>query len=312
MSIRLTTSDIVKATGGRLVTGYALAMMELVCLDSRKATPGSIFVPLKGKRRDGHSFIGDAFKRGASAAFVKRGSSVLSTVKKKHTGKNLIEVDDPLAAMGEIARYWRQKLRLPVVAIAGSQTALTRDLAWHIAREPLVAYKSRDDWNDLVGLPRCLCELEGGHKAAILEMGMNGPEGIRRLAEICDPTIGIITDGGSSGQGGVELVRHLGAGHTVLLNSDNPSYAALAKETSAMVVTFGTKKADIHTRSIRPAKGGRTAFDLHVRDEKAHVTMKTDDPSVLDSVPGAAAVAHVLGVGTELIKAGLEQYPRQE
>ena len=110
---RLNVNDIVKATGGRLICGTEDFEISEITTDSRNAGANMLFVPIAGERNDGHDFIGSAFEKGADVVITHRDIPSVS-------GKNIIRVADTRIALGDIAAYYKEKYKLPTVAITGS------------------------------------------------------------------------------------------------------------------------------------------------------------------------------------------------
>ena len=308
MSIQLIPNEIIKATGGRFVAGLGLTMINSVCVDSRKTTPGCLFVPLKGDRRDGHSFIEDALNKGAAAALVGSGSGVLGGLKRKDPRKILIEVDDPLTALGDLAGFWRYKFRPSVVVIAGSGAAHeTREMAWNIIRQHYGVLTNSLDGNRLKELPLSLMKLNAEHKAVLYAMDTFSYAEMKRIAEICNPTVGLVTGTNKQDRAAMkELLQCLDKDSTAIINSEHSSSKLLEKSTSARVMTFGLKKGDIRASGIRRPKDGQTTFALHVREHAAEVTMALPEGCSVSCALGAAAIASMLGIKIEDIKEGLE------
>jgi UDP-N-acetylmuramoyl-tripeptide--D-alanyl-D-alanine ligase len=308
MSIQLIPNEIIKATGGRFIAGLGLTMIISICVDSRKVTPGCLFVPLKGDRRDGHSFIEDALSKGAAATLVGSDSGVLGGLKRKYTRKILIEVDDPLTALGDLASFWRYKFRPAVVVIAGTgRVHETREMAWNIIRHHYGVLTNSLDGNSLKELPLSLMKLNAEHKAVLYAVDTFSTAGMKRFAEICNPTVGLVTGTNKQDRGEMKkLLQCLDKGSTAIINSDHSSLKLLEKSTSARVMTFGLKKGDIRASNIRHSKDGQTTFALHVMEKATEVTIALPDECSVSSALGAAAIASIIGLTIEDIKEGLE------
>src|SRR5262245_52852903 len=122
--MKLTLEDILKATGGRLASSATEDVVRGVSTDSRTIQPGDLFIALKGDRHDGHQYLGDAFDKGASGAIVQEGFESVPDGAKAGF-KNIVEVSDTLKALGDLARFWRRRFDVPVVAITGSNGKTT-------------------------------------------------------------------------------------------------------------------------------------------------------------------------------------------
>lgn len=174
--------------GARLVGDPDVAISR-VHTDTRTLAPGDLFVALKGERFDANDFLADARARGAAAAIAHRGLEA--------AGLPGLEVPDTLAALGALATHWRAQFDLPLVAVTGSngKTTVTQMIA-SILRAAGVdrALATIGNLNNEIGLPLTLLRLRERHQLAVVELGMNHPGEIARLAAIAQPTIGLVNN----------------------------------------------------------------------------------------------------------------------
>src|SRR2546427_329074 len=190
--MHFTLDEILKATGGQLTKPDARLPMPViitgVSTDTRTLRDGDLFVPLRGPRADGHDFIADAFHRGAAAALSARPANGLPS------GAVLIRVDDPLRALGRIARAYRRTLTVTVVGVTGSvgKTTTTKLCAAVLGRAFAVA-STKEVWNAEIGVPLTLLGLTVEHGVAVIEMAMRGLGQIAELVEMAAPSIGVVT-----------------------------------------------------------------------------------------------------------------------
>ncbi len=318
--MKLTISEIIKATQGNLLTGSPEKIIDNVSIDSRRISAGSLFIPLKGEKCDGHIFIDAAFNQGATASLLRKGNPVIQRLKNVLQDKILIEVEEPLKALGDIARWWRDKFSATIVAITGSNgKTTTKELLWNIISEKTAAIKNPGNWNNLIGLPLSLFQLNATMKVAVLEMGMSEKGEIGRLTEICKPQIGLITNIGPChletlttledvAEAKAELFERLESSDIAIINKDDFRAASLAERTHAEIVSFGVEKGDIHALNIRSYNCCGAEFDLNVMGEKTTVRLKSLGKQFLSNALAAAAIAHTIGSGTEEIRKGLESF----
>ncbi|MDX1933575.1 MAG: UDP-N-acetylmuramoyl-tripeptide--D-alanyl-D-alanine ligase [Capsulimonadales bacterium] len=195
----LTLDEVVEVTGGGLVDGPQTgpASGEEVCTsvstDTRTLRPGALFVALRGDRHDAHDYLAAARDAGAAGLVVARALH-LEEAHLPH-----VVVPDTTHALGDIARYVRDRFSGPVIGVTGSvgKTTVKEMMATVLAAKYSV-HKSAENFNNEIGVPHTLFALEEHHTAAILEMGMRGAGQIQRLAEIAAPTIGVVTGIGLS------------------------------------------------------------------------------------------------------------------
>ena len=123
--------EIMEATEGILIRGAADRAFDDISTDTREAQRGKLFIPLTGQRFDGHGFLAAAVKNGAAGLIIREGEEG----RLGETGEDItvISVPDTLAALGEVARFWRKKFNIPIIAITGSAgKTTTKEMTAHI------------------------------------------------------------------------------------------------------------------------------------------------------------------------------------
>jgi len=312
--LQLPISEVLAATNGRLLSGRQDLVIRTVAIDSRSVSAAGLFIPLRGSRTDGHAFIDDAFSHGASAALVRHGYTP------RQTHGSLIEVHDPLQALGDLAAYWCRRCQASVVAVTGSNgKTTTKEMIWSIIARHIPAIKNPKNFNNLIGLPLSLLQLTPRHKIAVLEMGMSGRGEIKRLAEICRPAVGLITNIGPSHleqlgsldevqAAKAELFESLDRSAAAVINLDDARVAALAGSTEARVVTYGRSAGHIQAANIRAGSASSTAFDLVMGPHRAAVTLQVPGAHFISNALGAAAVASTLSIDLHGICEGLAAF----
>jgi UDP-N-acetylmuramoyl-tripeptide--D-alanyl-D-alanine ligase len=177
-----------------------------VCTDSRRVRAGELFIPLVGERFDGHGFLETVLappegQPGAAAALVQRDrlDAATAAALARRTGRPLWRVDDTLSAYQELARFWRRRLALPVVAVTGSAGKTTTRELIRAALAPLgeVVASSGNENND-IGAPLTLLKAGEDTAAIVVEMGMRGPGEIARLSRCAEPDVAVITNIGTA------------------------------------------------------------------------------------------------------------------
>lgn len=318
--MQLTAADILKAVQGNLIAGAPEFLIRSVIIDSRNAREGALFVPLQGTRSDGHLFIGAALEAGAGGALVRKNHSLLPELRSRCAGKLLIEVADPLTALGDIAGCWRERCPARIVAITGSNgKTSSKEMAWTIVASQQSCMRNPGNFNNLIGLPLSLLDLEPDHASAILEMGMSEPGEIRRLCQISRPQIGLITNIGPShleqlktleavAAAKAELFESLAPGATAIINADDERVAGLARCTRAHPLTYGITSGDITAARIHNSNCYGTGFDLVIRTVSAPVTLQVPGRHFVSNALAAAAIADTLGIGIEQIRQGLAAF----
>jgi len=178
--------------GSRLV-GDGATEIRRVHSDTRSLQAGDLFVALKGERFDAHDFLAQAKASGAVAALAERGLEA--------AGLSGLQVADTQAALTMLARHWRQRFHLPLIAVTGSngKTTVTQMIA-SILRAWLgdAAFSTTGNLNNHIGVPLTLLRLrqndETWHRAGVVELGMNHPGEIAELAAIAAPTVALVNN----------------------------------------------------------------------------------------------------------------------
>jgi len=175
-----------------------LELVRGVNIDSRTTKPGHIFFALKGEHTDGHLYTSEALKLGAVAVVVEREAKAETEVL----------VSDTLFALGEFARYYRQQFNPKTIGITGTngKTTVKNLIAKILGKKHRVLY-AKKNYNSLIGLPLTIFELNGKEDFLILEMGTSNPGEIKRLCEIGNPQIGIITNIGPGHLKGLDSIE---------------------------------------------------------------------------------------------------------
>lgn len=193
--------DLQQAIGGelRLPAGTSDAVtigLGPVVIDSRQAEPGNVFWALPGTHHDGAEFAQEAFARGAVGAVVARPIEAPAD-------RWVIQVPDALDALWQWARWKRRQFRGAVIAVTGSVgKTTTRQMIHTVLKSKLTGSVSPRNYNNHVGVPLSMLQMEPSHDYAVLELGASGPGEIGRLSELCGPTIGVITQVGDAHLGG--------------------------------------------------------------------------------------------------------------
>src|SRR4051812_37766879 len=177
------------ACGGALLSGSPQAQVLRVCIDSRRVQPGDLFFALKGERFDGHDFISEVTRKGAIAIVTtrERAPSELGSCA-------VIAVEDTRAALGKLASAYRNQFTLPVIAVAGSNgKTTTKELVASVLKQKRPALWSEASFNNDIGVPMTLLNLEKTHRAMVVEVGTNHPGELAPLVRMIQPRFGIIT-----------------------------------------------------------------------------------------------------------------------
>jgi UDP-N-acetylmuramoyl-tripeptide--D-alanyl-D-alanine ligase len=316
---QLRVEDIRKAAGAVMIPGHREGKFLGVSTDSRNITKGNLFVALVGERFDGHDFLKTAVAAGASGVVIQRGRK--GRVNSLPSDVTVLRVEDTLKALGDIARYWRMKFKVPVVAITGSSgKTTTKEMAATVLGQTKTVLKNEGNLNNLIGLPLTLFKLHARHEAVVLEMGTNRRGEIRRLTEIAEPDIGIITNVGAAhleGLKSLEMIReekgdlfNTMAGRGVaVINSDDPNLSAWEERWAGQKITFGIRRpADVYAEHITHEGEKGTIFTLVAGKASREITVATIGNHNVYNALAAAAAAQTCGIPFDKICRGLMSF----
>ncbi len=289
--------------------------------DSRRVRKGELFIPLQGPNFDGHRFIAEALGKGAGGSLTQQGLEGIGG-EDRVPGKFLVRVKDVSTSLGVLARFWRRRQGgLKVVAITGSNgKTTTKDMAAEVLSGTFRVLKTEGNLNNLIGLPLMALRLSPEHQIAVLELGMNIPGEIARLAQIAEPEISLITNIGRAhleflgtlegvARAKGELWEGLKTEHWIAVNADDPRVVRLAARANCRKKTFGVyEKADVRAVKVAAEEGRGTFFSLAVEGKERPVCLAAFGPHNVHNALGAASLASILGMGIEEIAAGLEKF----
>jgi UDP-N-acetylmuramoyl-tripeptide--D-alanyl-D-alanine ligase len=211
-----------------------------VSTDTRMITPGSVFFALKGPKFNANEFASEALKKGAAYAVVDERAYV--------TNDHCILVDDSLKALQELARHHRSQLKIPVVALTGSNGKTTsKELVSTVLSQKLKTHATKGNLNNHIGVPLTILSISPNVEIAVIEMGANHVGEIAELCSIANPTHGFITNIGKAHigtfggfenivKGKAELYDYLEkTGGTTFVNSQNKLLSDLAQRFKSVV-----------------------------------------------------------------------------
>lgn len=303
-----TASQVAKATSGKLVAGDPRTTCVAVSSDSRNPVADSLFVALSGDNFDGADFCAQAVSGGARIVVVAQ-AAWSRGLRGDLQGAAVVAVDDTLRALGDLAAWHRAAFRVRLVGITGSNgKTSTKEMTAAVLGGAPGVLSNPGNLNNLVGMPRSLLSLGAEHHHAVMEMGMNRPGEIERLARIARPQIGVLTnvhpvhlEGLGSLQAVAEakgeLLEALPAEGVAVLNADDPYVLKQAARTRARRVTFGRSPgAEVRVISARQ-QSGSVAVELQIPD--ARLKIRIDRPGLHNALNAAAAAAVGMAEGIE-------------
>lgn len=242
---------IAAACAGEQLNGSPDELVQRICTDSRTVQAGDLFFALPGDKFDGHDFIEQVIRKGATGVVVRRDRASVSA-----NGCSVIAVEETRAALGRLAARYRQDFALPMIGIGGSNgKTTTKELVASVLRQRLPIVWSEASFNNDIGVPLTLLKLEKWHEAAVLELGTNHPGELAPLIKMISPKYGIITsigrehleffgdvDGVAQEEGWLaELLPEDGK---LFINGDSQWTRRIVERTKAAVVRAGFSDAN--------------------------------------------------------------------
>ena len=308
---KLSLAEIVSVTGAQ-TNSNAEIFFEDIITDSRKITGGALFVALKGEFFNGEDFAEESLKKGAAAVLVSKNFD-------KELDGVILKVDDTLTAYRKIAGAWRNRFDIPIVAVTGSNgKTTTKDLTAAALNGLGNVQKTSGNFNNEVGVPMTLLELNEKNRAAVVEIGMRGLGQIESLAQVVKPTIGIVTNVSNAhiellgsieniAKAKGELVEAIRKGGTIILNADNPHTAEMKNLAGAgvNVVTYGMENsADVTAKDILIGSVA-TEFTLTYRGEDFDFEIPMLGRHNVSNALAAIAAGLTVGLSVEEIQRGV-------
>jgi UDP-N-acetylmuramoyl-tripeptide--D-alanyl-D-alanine ligase len=305
------TTDILQATKGKLITQVA-ASFTSISTDSRNITNGALYIPIIGKKYDGHAYIFEALKKGAAGILTSK------SIKRSPMNKTVIRVKDTILAYQDIALFYRKSFNIPFVGVTGSSgKTTTKDMIASILSKAGNTLKTEENFNNEIGVPKTLLGMKKNCKFAVIEMAMQDIGEIEQLAKITLPQVAVITNIGLShikylknqnniAKAKAEILKFQKSSDAAVLPADDNFFSFLKNKAKGRVISFGIdNKADVAAKHII-YRGDSTNFTLHTPKFELKIELPLPGKhNVLDAL-AAAAVGVALNIDPKKIKKGLE------
>jgi len=309
-----TVATLAEAAGGEILSGDPGLQVRAISTDTREIAPGDCFIALPGENHDGHAFVSDAIRKGASAVIVSEPIAVA-----RDTSVAVIRVDDTLYALGELARRHRMKFDIPVIAVSGSNgKTSTKEMIAAIFSRTRNVLKNKGNFNNLIGLPLTLLGLSEKHGVAVVEMGINVPGEMERLAQIGSPTAAIITNIHPAHLEGLESIerimeekgklwKSLDSEGVAVVNLDDPMLSHFAERIKARKITCSLRNgaADVSVCSKIVVSEANTSFRINAGGFEIPVSLPVMGIHYAQNALAATAAALSTGASAEEVGVGL-------
>lgn len=314
----LTIEQIIEGTKGRLVQGSKRDCVERICINSREAKAGDLFVAIIGDVHDAHKFIPQAYQQGCRSFLIS--DEDVKNGLRSEKNVNVVFVDDTTSALQALASFYLEILDIKKIAVTGSTgKTSTRDLTWYVCSQKYKCGKNEGNLNNLIGVPLTILSFDTDIQAAVIEMGMDRFGEIDKLAQIVKPDIGMITNIGLAhiehlgSQEGIfkakmELVNYFGPENTLIISEESPFLTKERTAGSYRLITSGTDRqndyiiSDIDDLGIEGIQ-----FTLEYKGQMERIALAAPGRHNAFNAALAIAAGAELGISMKEAAAGLAE-----
>jgi UDP-N-acetylmuramoyl-tripeptide--D-alanyl-D-alanine ligase len=288
-----------------------------ISTDSRSIQEGEFFVPIRGKTYDGHRFIDAAYDKSRGGALCEKGSDHVA----RSARGTIILVNDTTQALLDLARYKRERTEGTFIAITGSNgKTTTKEILVGMIGGAWPVHYNEKNFNNLIGVSTSILALEGNPRFSVFELGTNAKGEIRRLTEVTEPDVSLITNINPSHLEGLvdiqgvleeklDLFYLTKAGGTILVNADDPHILPHYKDAGHALYTYSIKNAADFRLMINDNlgwEGFRITLNLGGNQISARTSLLGEHN--LYNILAAASIARVVGLDMQSIRGTVETF----
>ncbi|MCL2484707.1 MAG: UDP-N-acetylmuramoyl-tripeptide--D-alanyl-D-alanine ligase [Endomicrobia bacterium] len=311
--------DLIKIVKGKFLIGDPNLLVKNITIDSRTVRKGQVFFAIKGRNYDGHDFIKEAIERGADAIIYSR--EEVDFAKPFPNFSSIIKVEDTLVALGEFAKAYRERFKdLKVIGITGSNgKTTTKEMLASILRTKNKTVSNKGNFNNRIGLPLSLFELDSETKYGVFEAGTSLFGEIKILADILQPDVAIVTNIGfshletfGSPQGVFREKRDLfdsvSEDGFVVINNDDEILKKIPHKMYPNVMTFALYGgADVYANNVT-LWSDKPRFTLNYGTASVEIMLPVKGKFNILNALAASSAALGLGYNMDDVKAGIESF----
>lgn len=316
------TKEILESAKGVLIREGATQEWKGFSIDSRRIKEKDFFIPIIGENFDGHDFISSALENGAAGLFIQEDHMQnFNPDERIFTGKTIIQVEDSLKALQMMAKEHMIRQKVKCIGITGSVgKTTTKDFVAAVLGEQKKVLKTKGNFNNEIGLPLTLLDLDEQHSYAVLEMGMSSFGEIKALTEIAPPELAVITNIGTSHiefletrenirEAKMEITSKMGGDHRLLLNGDDPLLWALKyKDTPYRKFFYGLQEHnDFHPVHVETKDDQTSLISVMIDGKSESFYVPVPGEHQIQNALAAIWIGRHYGMSAEKIREGLSK-----
>ena len=309
----LRVKDIIRVTNGKLLCGDEKTICNNFSKDTRTIQKGDIYIGLKGEKFDGSKFWKQALENGAEGVIIQE-QEISKEEMEKYSNKIIIEVENTLEALYEIARYKRSLYDIPVIAITGSVgKTSTKDIIASVVSTQYKTLKTEGNNNNNIGLPLTILKLKD-HEAVVIEMGMNHFGEISLLTSIAKPTLSVITNIGTAHIGNLGSRENILKAKLEILEGIEKPKIIINDDNDLLHKWYleNKEKVEIHPYSLKNAKDielneESSTFKTTIKNE-IKITVPVGGEHFVYNALCAIEVGKLLNISDEKIQKGIAEF----
>lgn len=310
--LKLSLDEIVKATKGKLLLNNNKEV-EYISTSSKDIKENTLFIPIKGEKYDGHAFLEDAYNNGCRIFLIDKNHEFY----KKDI--SLIEVNDTLLALGSLARFYLDKFNVDLIGVTGSVgKTSTRDIIYSVLNEKYKTLKNELNYNNEIGIPKTLFNLDYSYEKAVIEMGIDKKGDISYFKTIAPLKHAVISNIGLShianfkNQEGIfhakmEIAKDFNKENTLIVNGDDNFLKTLKdKKLPYNLLTYGFDKDNTIYCVSYEIVNGKIKFTVNFNNKLYDYIIPSIAKHNIYNAMSAILIGNLYNLTYEEIKKGLE------
>lgn len=310
--LKLSLDEIVKATKGKLLLNNNKEV-EYISTSSKDIKENTLFIPIKGEKYDGHAFLEDAYNNGCRIFLIDKNHEFY----KKDI--SLIEVNDTLLALGSLARFYLDKFNVDLIGVTGSVgKTSTRDIIYSVLNEKYKTLKNELNYNNEIGIPKTLFNLDYSYEKAVIEMGIDKKGDISYFKTIAPLKHAVISNIGLShianfkNQEGIfhakmEIAKDFNKENTLIVNGDDNFLKTLKdKKLPYNLLTYGFDEDNTIYCVSYEIVNGKINFKVNFKNKVYDYTIPSIAKHNIYNAMSAILIGNLYNLTYEEIKKGLE------